>query len=139
MGNSLPLCSIGLPNAGDIVANSAIDIIEMISRPKDTVVFVVMAQPLVEFFLPMRIALSEVITSLPTTSIFDLTPLHLELKKFVILILTNEADGDSRELKMMGKHLKLALFPKISNLLNLNCVIMFILIVRHHLFLYNDI
>jgi hypothetical protein len=84
MGNSLPLCSIGLPNAGDIVANSAIDIIEMISRPKDTVVFVVMAQPLVEFFLPMRIALSEVITSLPTTSIFDLTPLHLELKKFVI-------------------------------------------------------
>nr|CAH0103895.1 unnamed protein product [Daphnia galeata] len=31
----------------------------MISRPKDTVVFVVMAQPLVEFFLPMRIALSE--------------------------------------------------------------------------------
>jgi hypothetical protein len=57
MGNSLPLCSTGLPNAGDAVANSAIDIIEMISQTKDTVVFVVMAQPL-EFFLPMRIALS---------------------------------------------------------------------------------
>jgi hypothetical protein len=57
MGNSLPLCSIGLPNAGDAFANSAIDIIEMISQTKDTVVFVVMAQPL-EFFLPMRIALS---------------------------------------------------------------------------------
>ena len=84
MGNSLPLCSIGLPNAGAAFANSAIDIIEMISQPKDTVVFVVMAQPLVESFLPMRIALLEVITSLPTTSIFDLTPLHLELKKFVI-------------------------------------------------------
>jgi hypothetical protein len=101
----------------------------MISQSNDTVVFVVMAQSLVESFLPMRIALSEVITSLPTTSIFDLTPLDLELKKFVIQILTNDADGNSRELKIMGKHLKLRLFPKIRNVLNLNCVIICILIV----------
>nr|CAH0104307.1 unnamed protein product [Daphnia galeata] len=111
MGNSLPLCSTRLPNAEDAIANSAIDIIEMISQPKDTVVFFVMAQPLVESFLHMRI-LSEVITNLPTTSVFDLTPLHLELKKFGIFILTNDADGDSRELKMMGKPLKLGFFPK---------------------------
>jgi hypothetical protein len=112
MGNSLPLCSTRLPNAEDAVANSAIDIIEMISQPKDTVVFFVLAQPLVESFLHMRIALSEVITNLPTTSVFDLKPLHLELKKFGIFILTNDADGDSRELKMMGKPLKLGFFPK---------------------------
>ncbi|KZS05076.1 Uncharacterized protein APZ42_031826 [Daphnia magna] len=89
------------------------DIIKMISQ-RATVVFVVMAQPLVDSFPPMRICTFGSDNKLSFNDVrHRLQTIRAELEKFGIEILTYSADGDSRELKMMREHMKLGLVPKI--------------------------
>lgn len=118
IGNSLPLGTTDLPNAEDAVVNSAMDIIKMISQ-RATVVFVVMAQPLVDSFPPMRICTFGSDNKLSFNDVrHRLQTIRAELEKFGIEILTYSADGDSRELKMMREHMKLGLVPKICKCIN---------------------
>ncbi|KAK4013193.1 hypothetical protein OUZ56_025427 [Daphnia magna] len=87
----------------------------MISQ-RATVVFVVMAQPLVDSFPPMRICSFGSDNKLSFNDVrHRLQTIRAELEKFGIEILTYSADGDSRELKMMREHMKLGLVPKICN------------------------
>lgn len=115
VGNSLPLGKRGLPNAEDAIVTSAVDIIKLMERPRASVVFVVMAQPIADGFPPMRICTFGSDNRFTYKDVQNrLSAIEAALKAHGIGILTYSSDGDTRELKMMRQHLQLGTVPTTS-------------------------
>lgn len=115
-GSSGPLRANGLPDSSSFVVKTTEDIIHHFNHfPRAYVAMVVMAQPICDKFPAIRLCTFGSDNKFTTDDVKNRAiTIEKELNKEGIEVLTYSADGDSRELKMMRKRIKLGMrLPKV--------------------------
>lgn len=109
LGFSLPLQSNGLPDYRDSIVETAEDIVHHFdSFERATVAMIIMAQPIVDGFPPLRLC---AFSSNNKSSACDVESrldfIKSSLNAVGICVIAYSADGDSREMKVMRSKLNL--------------------------------